>query len=72
MTAEETKRLNSIFTRFGSPSREAELRVTQYLVKAEDITSKDRIAAYDKNVSDTIKQCESMIETLKLYRIALA
>lgn len=72
MTAENQARLDRLFTRFGSPSREAEVRVNTYLVRADAIKDTERIAWNDKSAAETIQECESMIETLKAYRLSLA
>lgn len=61
----------SLFTRYGSPSKEAEIRVTGYLLHPSKLTA-DRIPWNDEQAARIIAQCESTIEALKEYRQALA
>ena len=61
----------SLFTRYGSPSKEAEIRVTGYLLHTSKLTA-DRIPWNDEQAARIIAQCESTIEALKEYRKALA
>lgn len=60
-----------LFTRYGSPSKEAEIRITGYLQHPAKLTA-DRIPWNDKTAADIIARCESMIEYMKEYRQALA
>lgn len=61
----------SLFTRYGSPSEGAEIRITGYLLHPSKLTA-DRISWNDESAARVIAQCESTIEALKEYRQALA
>ena len=61
-----------LFYRYGSPSNEADIRITGYLTKPDKLDTAERIMWQDKNAADIIGCCESMIEALKEYRQALA
>ena len=61
----------SLFTRYGSPSKEAEIRITGYLLHPSKLTA-DRITWNDESAARIISQCENTIESLKEYRQALA
>lgn len=60
-----------LFQRYGSPSREAEVRFSAYLVRPDVLTA-DRIKAHDESAARTIAQCQALIEQLTDYRKALA
>lgn len=60
-----------LFTRYGSPSQEAEIRITGYLQHPAKLTC-DRIPYNDQSAGRIIAQCESMIQSLQEYRQALA
>ena len=60
-----------LFQRYGSPSREAEIRLTAYLLRPDALTA-DHIASYDKSAARTIAACRQLIDQLTEYRQALA
>ena len=60
-----------LFTRYGSPSKEAEIRITGYLLHPSKLTT-DRITWNDQNAARIIAQCESTIKAMQEYRQALA
>lgn len=60
-----------LFHRYGSPSREAEIRLTNYLLRP-DILTADRIKTYDDSAARTIAQCQALVAQLTDYRRALA
>lgn len=61
----------SLFTRYGSPSKEADIRITGYLLHPAKLTF-DRIPSEDRDAARIIAQCESMITAMQEYRQALA
>lgn len=61
----------NLFTRYGSPSQEAEIRITGYLQHPAKLTL-DRIPYNDQVAARVIASCEGMIEAMKEYRQALA
>ena len=65
-------RYNELFTRYGSPSEQAEVCVRSYLTRPDKLDTAQRIADYDKSAADTIQQCKELIEDLGLYRQDLA
>ena len=60
-----------LFQRYGSPSREAEIRLTNYLLRPDTLTA-DRIKNYDESAARIIAQCQALIGQLAEYRQALA
>ena len=60
-----------LFQRYGSPSREAEIRLTNYLLRPDTLTA-DRIKDYDDSAARTIVHCQALIAQLVEYRQALA
>ncbi len=60
-----------LFQRYGSPSREAEIRLTNYLLRPDTLTA-DRIKNYDDSAARIIAQCQALIAQLTEYRQALA
>ena len=61
----------TLFQRYGSPSTEAEIRITAYLIRPDKLTA-DRIPWNDEKAARLISDCESLIASLKEYRQALA
>lgn len=62
---------DTIFRRYGSPSKEGRVEIRDYLLLPEQLTE-DKIRYYDDSASRTIAECEAVIEALKEYRQALA
>ena len=60
-----------LFQRYGSPSREAEIRLTAYLLRPDVLTA-DRIKAHDDSAARMIARCNELIDQLTEYRQALA
>ena len=60
-----------LFQRYGNPSREAEIRLTAYLLRPDTLTA-DRIQHHDESAARAIAQCQTLIEQLTDYRRALA
>lgn len=60
-----------LFQRYGSPSREANVQIRDYLIRPDALTA-DRIANYDKSAARTIAECRQLIDQLTEYRQALA
>lgn len=60
-----------LFTRYGSPSKEAEIRITAYLLRPDTLTA-DRIGWNDEQAARVIADCQQTIEALQEYRQALA
>lgn len=63
--------LKTMFTRYGSPSKEAEIRLTTFLLRPDALTT-DQISYYDGAALQAIKHAQSLIEDLTAYRQALA
>ena len=61
----------TLFQRYGSPSREAEINIRGYLVKPDKLTQ-ERIRGFDKSAAGIIARCEETIAALQDYRRALA
>jgi len=60
-----------LFQRYGNPSREAEIRLTAYLLRPDVLTA-DRIKAHDDSAARMIARCNELIGQLTEYRAALA
>ena len=60
-----------LFQRYGSPSREAEIRLTAYLLRPDVLTA-DRIKSNDDSAARMIARCNELIDQLTEYRAALA
>lgn len=60
-----------LFQRYGNPSREAEIRLTAYLLRPDTLTA-DRIQHHDESAARVIAQCQALIAQLTEYRAALA
>lgn len=72
MTPEQRKDIDELFTRYGSPSNEAEFRITGYYTKADSIDELDRIKRADENVQRDIERMQEKIRQLSAYRVSLA
>ena len=60
-----------LFQRYGNPSREAEIRLTAYLLRPDALTA-DRIKNNDDSAARMIARCNELIDQLTEYRAALA
>ena len=61
----------SLFTRYGSPSTEADICIRGYLTRPDKLTQ-ERIRGNDESAARLIERCEEVIAALKEYRQALA
>lgn len=62
----------NLFQRYGSPSKEAEIRIWYYLQRPEALDTFDRIKHYDTQAAQMVAQCKKLIEDMSEYRQALA
>lgn len=60
-----------LFQRYGSPSREAEIRLYGYLIRPDALTA-DRIQYNDETAARLIEDCRRLADQLTDYRQALA
>ena len=60
-----------LFQRYGSPSREAEIRLHGYLIRPDTLTA-DRIQYNDETAARLIEDCRRLADQLTEYRQALA
>ena len=60
-----------LFQRYGRPSREADIRLSGWLLRPEDLTA-DKIPGYDKTAARLIAEAQTLIGQLTEYRAALA
>ena len=72
MTSEQNKALKDLFSRYGHPSTEADIRVTGYLLHPGDLDTTARVKDYDQSAERIIQELEEKIRQLQVYRIALA
>ena len=63
---------DSLFQRYGQPSREADIRITGYLIRPDRITEAKDIDWMNESASRLIAECESLAEKLKEYRQDIA
>ena len=61
-----------LFQRYGSPSKEAEIRLIYYLLRPEAMDTFDRIKQYDGQAAHIVAQCKKLIEYMSEYRQDLA
>ena len=65
------KGLDELFSRYGSPAREANERINIYHVRADCIENMRRIKDEDTRAVREIEEMKKYIETLKAYRQTL-
>lgn len=61
-----------LFTRYGSPSKEAEIRILQWLYAPETCRSFEDVRRQDDKAARLIADCEHLITQLREYRQDLA
>lgn len=61
-----------LFQRYGSPSKEAEIRIWYYLQSPDAVDTFDQIKHYDGQAAQIVAQCKQLIENMSEYRQALA
>lgn len=61
-----------LFYKYGSPSKEAEIRINTYLWHPDSLVKQQDINWMDKQASSTIEACKATIERLQDYRKAIA
>lgn len=72
MTSGQNKALKDLFSRYGHPSTEADIRITGYLLHPGDLDTTARVKDYDQSAERIIQELEAKVQQLKVYRIALA
>lgn len=72
MTTEHQAMIDSLFTRYGSPSKDTEIRITDFLIRPDALDELERVQYYEKSAAETIKRMQYHIELLTAYRLALA
>lgn len=72
MTPDQDKALKDLFSRYGHPSTEADIRIIGYLLRPDQLDTTARVKDYDQTAERTIQELEEKIQQLKIYRIALA
>lgn len=72
MTADQQSDINNLFSRYGSPSKEAEFRIAGYYTRADCIDELDWIKSSDERVQRDIEELQVKIRQLSAYRISLA
>ena len=60
-----------LFQRYGNPSREAEIRLSGWLLRPDALTA-EKIAGYDKSAARLIAEAQTLIDQLTEYRQALS
>lgn len=64
--------LDSLFSRYGSPSTEANFTIHGYFVRADHLDEQKRIKSMDDSAARMIKELEDMTHDLREYRATLA
>lgn len=64
--------MKDLFSRYGHPSTEADIRISGYLLRPDQLDTTARVKDYDKSAERIIQELEEKIQQLKAYRIALA
>jgi hypothetical protein len=60
-----------LFQRYGNPSREADIRLSGWLLRPDALTA-EKIAGYDQSAARLITEAQTLIDQLTEYRAALA
>lgn len=60
-----------LFQRYGNPSREADIRLSGWLLRPDALTA-EKIACYDQSAARLIAEAQALIDQLTEYRAALA
>lgn len=63
--------IDTLFTRFGSPSREADISLRGWLIRP-DCLDQGRVVHYDEQAARLIADAQTLIAQLTEYRAALA
>ena len=66
------KSYSALFERYGSPCREADIRLTAWLVRPDKLDTFDRIRHYDDSAARLIADCKRLERQLLEYRQDLA
>lgn len=61
-----------LFYKYGAPSQKADLNIRCYLLKPANLKETKNVAYYDDVAARCIMQCETIVQQLKEYRLALA
>ena len=72
MTPDQDKALKDLFSRYGHPSTEADIRISGYLLRPDQLDTTARVKDYDQTAERTIQELKEKIRRLQVYRIALA
>ncbi len=72
MTPDQDKALKDLFSRYGHPSTEADIRINGYLLRPDQLDTVGRVQSYDQSAARLVEELEEKIRQLKVYRIALA
>ena len=65
---ENKKSYSSLFTRYGSPSEEAEIRLYGYLTRPDKLDTFKRIRDNDDSAARMIADCKHLVAQLTAYR----
>ena len=63
---------DEIFTRYGHPSNDGEIKYSSYLTKPEAIKTLRDVEYNDKKAAEIIAKCKHLIDLMSDYRIDLA
>lgn len=63
---------SALFQRYGSPSREADIRISGYLTRPDQLDTFDRIKRQDETAARLIADCKRLVSQLIEYRQDLA
>ena len=69
---ENDKSYSELFNRYGSPSREADIRISGYLTRPDRLDTFDRIRYQDDRAARLIADCKRLVSQLIEYRQDLA
>lgn len=72
MTPEQNETMQELFRRYGSPFTEADIRISGYLLRPDQLNTTAQVKDYDHTAERIIQELEEKIRQLKVYRIALA
>lgn len=61
-----------LFQRYGSPSKEAEIKIYYCFQRPDALDTFDRITSNDRHAAELITRCKKLMEDMSEYRQALA
>ena len=71
MTDKQKEKFNQLFTRYGSPSKEGEIRINKTFYSPGQVYNFNKLRMYDEWAADALNRLNEAIEQVQAYRIAI-